>query len=349
MTNILIRHGSGSWHEPARRGYTDEAHLRDLIAGHPSLIPGVSDDVRVCIEFKSGAGPADVVAVDSENGLTLVECKMASNPQVRREIVGQVLDYASSFWRVSVHEFDDRWRARTGESLFADSQQSATLRSRLEENLATGEFRIILAVDEINDELRRIVEYLNNITVTSVAVIAVSYSRSEDQCVEVLIPNVYGAELVRAKIENSQKTREPWTPEQFLEWVDEKDPKSSITARVFIDALAENGCYIGRGSASTPSLNIGVEVSGDRHRWPIALYTYASGTSIELRFADFKSTPDVAERYLRAAESVPGVITNGEEIRELNYSKLPKVYLGNVTEATVKALAEAICKALIRN
>lgn len=28
---------------------------------------------------------------------TLVECKLASNPQHRREVIGQALDYASSF------------------------------------------------------------------------------------------------------------------------------------------------------------------------------------------------------------------------------------------------------------
>ena len=346
MTSILIKHGGSNWHEPASSGYTNEAQLRDLLAGHPSLIPGVTSNAMVCKEFNTEAGPADVVAVDLENGLTIVECKMASNPQVRREIVGQVLDYASSFWQMSVEEFDIKWQARTKHSLFENLELADALRHRLQDNLTSGEFRIILAVDEINADLRRIVEYLNSITLASVAVIAVVYSRREDNGVEILLPSTYGDQLVQAKIAEAKKAKHEWTPEEFLDWVDEKDPLAAPATKAFIQTLEENGCYIGRGSASTPSLNIGLDVRGDRHRWPIAFYTQAKGTSVEIRFEDFKNAPEVAERYLVAAESIPGGVTNGVEIRALNYSKRPNLLLRDMKPETAIALASAICQAL---
>lgn len=346
MTTILIRSGDSNWHEPAVSGYANEAQLRDLLAGHPSLIPGVTNNAMVCKEFSTEAGPADVVAVDLENGLTIVECKMASNPQVRREIVGQVLDYASSFWKMSVEEFDNRWRARTKHSLFEDLDLGDALKHRLQDNLASGEFRIILAVDEINADLRRIVEYLNSITLSSVAVIAVVYSRREDNGTEILLPTTYGDQLVQAKIAESRKVKHEWTADEFLDWVVEKDPTAIPATRAFIQVLEENGCYIGRGSASTPSLNIGLDVWGDRYRWPISFYTQAKGTSAEFRLEDFKNSPEIAEKFLFAAESVPGGITNGAEIRSLNFAKRPNLLLREMKPETAAALATAICRAL---
>lgn len=58
---------------------------------NPELIPGVSPVVRTCREFQSEVGPADVVVVDVMGEVTLVECKLASNPQISRETVGQMI------------------------------------------------------------------------------------------------------------------------------------------------------------------------------------------------------------------------------------------------------------------
>jgi hypothetical protein len=112
---ILIRSGDGNWSEPSLTGYENEASLQQLIDEHPSLIPGVSERAVACREFSSGVGPADVVILDESGDVTLIECKLTTNPQVRREIVGQVLDYASRLWGMRVEEFEAVWRraART--------------------------------------------------------------------------------------------------------------------------------------------------------------------------------------------------------------------------------------------
>ena len=102
---VLFRAPDGSWSEPSTRGYVDEDALQALLAAHPDLLPGVTGDPAVCREFQSGVGPADLVVVDAEGSITLVECKLAANRQVRREVIGQVLDYASRLWRMPVEAF----------------------------------------------------------------------------------------------------------------------------------------------------------------------------------------------------------------------------------------------------
>ena len=46
----------------------------------------------------SGTGKADVVIVDASGDITVVECKLAANPEIRRRVVGQLLAYSSAIW-----------------------------------------------------------------------------------------------------------------------------------------------------------------------------------------------------------------------------------------------------------
>ena len=107
---FLIRTSGGPWREPASTGYENEAALQEILYSNPTLVPGVFGEPVACREFQSDVGPADVVIIDAEGSITLVECKLASNYQIRREIVGQTLDYASRLWQMSIDSFEDRWR-----------------------------------------------------------------------------------------------------------------------------------------------------------------------------------------------------------------------------------------------
>ena len=347
MVDILVRWTGAKWQTPEKSGYTNEAHLQRILKEHPELIPGVNSEAHVCIEFQSAVGPADVVAVDSINGLTLVECKLASNREVRREIIGQVLDYASRFWRMSVEDFDEQWRTRTSHSLFEDSQTADALRSKLETNLSSGEFRIILAVDEINSDLRRIVEYLNHVTVSSVGVIAVVFSRSEHEGMEILSRQIYGQELAESKGARSRQDRDRWSQDQFIAWVDENDPGASLAVRTLLQVLAESGFEIAGGKAQTPSLNMGIDVEGVAYKWPIAMYTQGKGASVELRFEDFKNLPEIAERYLLAAESVKGLSLDGAEVRNVEYSKRPNLMLRDMSDLQIRSLVIALANSFL--
>ncbi len=100
MSGILLRGERESWHAPAISGFSSESRLADILASHPSLIPGVSGEAQARRQFPTGAGPADLVVVDEDGAVTFVECILAANPQVRREVVGQVLDYAAQLWRM---------------------------------------------------------------------------------------------------------------------------------------------------------------------------------------------------------------------------------------------------------
>jgi RecB family endonuclease NucS len=86
-----------------------EATLRDMIADHPSMLPIHDLDpsygrlVTVTRELAiPGVGFVDVLLIDEHGRLVVVECKLWRNPQARREVVGQILDYARELSRFGV-------------------------------------------------------------------------------------------------------------------------------------------------------------------------------------------------------------------------------------------------------
>jgi RecB family endonuclease NucS len=87
-------------------GY-DEAWLQRLIARHPQTLPigqiePVLEGARpVCLEMKTTAGYVDAVLVTPLGDIVLVECKLWRNPQARREVIGQIIDYAKELPRLS--------------------------------------------------------------------------------------------------------------------------------------------------------------------------------------------------------------------------------------------------------
>src|SRR5215213_2207056 len=79
----------------------DELWLQRLIMKHPSLLPvdqieaAFTPLVPICLELPVGSGSLDNLLVTPAGDLVLVECKLWRNHEARREVVGQIIEYAS--------------------------------------------------------------------------------------------------------------------------------------------------------------------------------------------------------------------------------------------------------------
>jgi hypothetical protein len=191
-------------------------------------------------------------------GPTLVECKLRANREIRREVVGQILAYAGGLARLSYEEFAAGFRKRAGQPLDSAVAQATgeevdgdQLREAVSQRLASGEFRLIIAVDQITPELRLVVEYLNGHTVAGVQVLALELNYTKDGDVELLVPMVYGQEAVARKA-----TSTGWTAETFTERLEQLDPGP---ARAFLERLLAHGSQHGHhpfyGSGANPSVS----------------------------------------------------------------------------------------------
>ena len=83
-------------------GHHDEQWLQHLVHRHPTCIPmdqiepGLPELIPVCMELPLSSGYLDNLLMTPEGDIVIVEVKLFGNPQARREVVAQALDYASS-------------------------------------------------------------------------------------------------------------------------------------------------------------------------------------------------------------------------------------------------------------
>ncbi|MBR9824851.1 MAG: DUF4268 domain-containing protein [Alphaproteobacteria bacterium] len=156
------------------RGYSEE-FIKSIVAEHPSCIPFKEidptciDPIAICDELSTPAGPLDVFLITPQGVPVLVECKLWANPQARREVVGQVLDYAKELRSWSYEDLQraaGQSRRQPGFNLFefvksqAPIQDEADFVDSVTANLRTGRCVLLIVGDGIREGVEAIGEYI---------------------------------------------------------------------------------------------------------------------------------------------------------------------------------------------
>lgn len=298
--------------EPSVTVHQNEALLQAQVLQRPSLLPTQPNLAMVAeVTLHSGAR-VDLIGVSAEGRVWIVECKLAANPQIKREIVGQVLAYAGELWKLSVAEFERRFESRNdGESLHAGVESAVghdvdadELRQGLSDSLANGEFTLVLAVDKITDELKTIVEFLDQQTVPAVRVMALELAYYKEGNVEILSPVTYGDQLSKPV---SPGTSQHWNRDGF---VDALNAVPNIGARNALEGLLAHGDDKGRrpfwGSGGVPGMSYYYSVGAQEA--PVwAMYLKPNGAVVAVSFGSIAHVwTDAALKVLAALKSNPG-------------------------------------------
>ena len=214
---IMIRNQETEsvWLQPDTSAYNDEKHLQEILASNPTQVPGIAEGSLAIREFPTSAGPIDICVVSPDGSITVVECKLEKNSESRRRVLGQVIDYASAIRTDGIHKFRETWSKRNKSDLETILNPDGV--NALEENIEHGRINLCLAVDQIDDDIQRLVEYMNLITAESIMVTALQLAYARLGNVEVLIPSTYGTEIARTKAASYGQSSERWTWETFLE------------------------------------------------------------------------------------------------------------------------------------
>ena len=184
-TPMLIK-SNGEGIQPQRMGFQekvfDEDWVQELIHDHPELLP-VSDIepvfaplIAIGREFQTNAGPIDNLFISPNGYITIVETKLWRNPESRRQVVGQIIDYAKelSGWTyeqldLSVRKFSTKYRGdnKLGiVELINASGISGVIPEKdiidnISRNLDKGRFLLLIVGDGIREDVESMVEYLN--------------------------------------------------------------------------------------------------------------------------------------------------------------------------------------------
>src|SRR5208337_3684526 len=122
---ILIKDTkTGKWIEVESVNYKVESDLQALIANSPSIIP-VEEIMNGAPSFVLGAreiglpgsGNTDILLFNEDGNIGVIECKLASNAEIKRKVIGQILEYAAFLWTTSYEELDAKVKAISGSTL----------------------------------------------------------------------------------------------------------------------------------------------------------------------------------------------------------------------------------------
>jgi hypothetical protein len=213
---IYLIQGDGKLIEMVEQAYDSELMLQVLLAQYPALLAGNQMDptsprrwVLIAREQPipdEEAGQArwavDHLFLDQDAIPTLVEVKRSSDTRIRREIVGQMLDYAANavvYWPIEAirARFEARCEAEGSEpdevlrrELGIDAEVNGFW-ERVKTNLQAGRVRLVFIADEIPPELRRVVEFLNG-QMDPAEVLAVEIRQYVGEGLKTLVPRVIG-------------------------------------------------------------------------------------------------------------------------------------------------------------
>ena len=312
--------------------YEKEDVLQALLADYPDLLAGdqadgeprrwllMAREVPVGNTDSQSRWSVDHLFVDQDAIPTIVEVKRSSDTRIRREIVGQMLEYAANavvYWRVEDLRAEFEATARKngvdpGEmvaGLLDAEQEPEEFWGRLKTNLAASKVRLVFVADKISPELRRLVEFLNE-QMQSAEVLAVEvkqYVDSEGHH-QTLVPRLVG-QTEKARQAKGQVAARRWNETELLQALQERHGSKAVQiAQAILRWSEERHLYnwYGRGQQDG-SLTPGLKQ--DNGCYPFVLYTYGSiGMQFQSlsRRSPFDQPAKCAELQTKL-QTIPGV------------------------------------------
>ncbi|MCY4400901.1 MAG: hypothetical protein OXE96_16415 [Gemmatimonadetes bacterium] len=146
--------------------------MQELLFRHADCLPlgeidpAYEDAVPICMELGTRAGSVDALYLTPTGKVILAEFKLWKNPDARREVIGQILDYARVLASWTYDDLEREVRQCTARSPFdmvseahSDMQEQLFV-DRVARNLKCGEFLLLIIGDGIREGVEDIVSYV---------------------------------------------------------------------------------------------------------------------------------------------------------------------------------------------
>jgi len=321
--------------------YDSETLLQKLLADHPDLLAGdqinedeprrwllVSREMAVPGEQDGAARwSLDHLFLDQDAIPTLVEVKRSADSRIRREVIGQMLDYAANavaYW--SAEEIKAKFESRCkNEGLDPEAELSNFLGGvqdvsafwqSVKTNLQAGRVRLLFIADEIPTELRRVVEFLNT-QMDPAEVLAIEVKQYVGENLQTLVPRVVGqTETARQKKKVDRGETRQWDQSSFFsELSQRRGEQEASVARRLLDWAKNHGLRVWWGQGKKDGSFFPSYISSLGQHLLFSVWTYGS---VELQFQHMKTPPfadEVKRKELAQRLSAIGVSTPEEALK----------------------------------
>ncbi|MCR4316981.1 MAG: hypothetical protein NUW37_11610 [Planctomycetes bacterium] len=187
---VLERITPNQWSSLREDRSASELDLQEFLVKCPDVLPfqefSSVFSPAICIgrEVSTPVGPIDLIYISDQGRIVVVETKLHKNPESRREVVAQLLDYCSyvSEWNYrklseiakdfitkrysgvkydGLHSFVTRSVPRSEEDLYEPPMDEDRFIFEVDRNLQRGEILGLIVGDSINERVVTLVEYAN--------------------------------------------------------------------------------------------------------------------------------------------------------------------------------------------
>jgi hypothetical protein len=320
---IFLLDTYGKLIELSETHYVSEHMLQKLLADYPGLLSGsqlnsihprrwllISREFGVPDEPTIGSRwSLDHLFIDQDGIPTLVEVKRSTDTRIRREIVGQMLDYAANaviYWTIEEiqYRFEEQC-AITGtdsnitlENFLQGEITSDNFWELTRTNLKAGKIRMLFVADTIPKELQRIIEFLNEqMTPAEILGIEIKQFVGQDNFTT-LVPRVIGqttsAENVKGVIKGKNSH---WDEDSFFtELSTNRGQEETQIARQLLEWLTPRVDRIWYGTGK----HTGSLVPIFHHKnYVYQLFALRTDGFIEIYFQWYKGKPPFNEEQRR--------------------------------------------------
>ena len=332
---IFLIEDGGKLVEMREEAYDSEDLLQGFLARYPNLLAGdqvdptqprrwllITREASVPDELGGGGRwSVDHLFLDQDAVPTLVEVKRASDTRIRREVVGQMLDYAANavvYWPVEHLQaaFEATCRKRNLDpdteltNWLGPDKKPSTFWQEAKTNLQAGKVRLLFVADQIPTELRRIVEFLN-VQMDPAEVLAIEIKQFTSSGLRTLVPTVIGqtVEAQQRKRVGGPQRRQGDEGSYFDMLAGKVSPAEVEVARRILEWSTRKGMRIWWGPGTQSASYIPVFHHGDTDYQLFAVYTTGS---VEIVFQYYRTKPpfDAHEKRIELRNrlnAIPGI------------------------------------------
>lgn len=152
-----------------------ERCLQEALFANPESLPTREIDphmgplIPVCMEIETGSGPADILYVTPTGQVVLIETKLWRNPEARRKVVAQILDYAKNLTTWTYDILEEKARVAAGaekghllnclRKQYPNADESAFV-DGVGRSLSSGDFLLLIVGDGIRFGAETLIGFL---------------------------------------------------------------------------------------------------------------------------------------------------------------------------------------------
>ncbi len=154
-------------------GRFTEDWIQKTIHENPSILPvdqlepSFCNLIALCRELPLESGYLDNLYINEKGLLTIVECKLWKNPESRRKVIGQILDYAKDISEFDYEILNNKIKSITSKCIYeiVKSEVSDLVEYEFVDNvnrhLKNGNYLLLIVGDGIHEGMAKISDYLD--------------------------------------------------------------------------------------------------------------------------------------------------------------------------------------------